>query len=74
MKSIFITFLFAVIAMFSFAQMPQMHHQPKHFKMPHIDMKQYEVLDSLPLEKITIYSPYDYDGDDVIHHEHRLVC
>jgi hypothetical protein len=66
MKKYIFTILFALVASVSFAQMPMMRHQPKDFKMTHVDMSQYEVLDSLPLEKITIYSPYDYGDEDVI--------
>ena len=65
MKKLLITFLLTFFVSIGFAQRP-MHH-PKHFRMPHIDISQYEVVDSLPLEKITIYSPFDYqEGEDVI--------
>jgi len=58
--------LFSILLLFSISVcFAQMHH-PKHFNMPHIDFNEYCVVDSLPLERITIYSPYDYNGDEVI--------
>ena len=65
MKKYIFTILFALIATVSFAQTSNYH--PKHFRMPHVDLSEYCVIDSLPLERITIYSPYDYEEDkDVI--------
>jgi hypothetical protein len=32
--------------------------------MPNIDRMEYCMIDSLPLERITIYSPYDYSEED----------
>lgn len=69
MKKFLVTFLFAFIAIVGFAQNPQFQHRPgpgqmpRHFVMPHVDMKQYEVVDSLPLDYIDIYNPYDYDNE-----------
>ena len=37
----------------------------RHFRQ-YIDFSEYEVVDSLPLERIYIYSPFDYDSDKVI--------
>ena len=42
------------------------HPGPRHFVMPNIDMKQYEVVDSLPLERMDIFNPYDYDSEWVL--------
>lgn len=39
--------------------------QRKHFR-EYIDFSKYEVVDSLPLERMSIYSPFDYDTDKVI--------
>lgn len=39
--------------------------QRHHFKHK-IDISKYEVVDSLPLERINIYSPFDYEGDKII--------
>jgi hypothetical protein len=64
MKKTVLTFLFTLVVSIGFAQMHM--HPPRQFKMPHIDIRQYEVVDSFPLERITIYSPYDYSGDEVI--------
>ena len=37
----------------------------RHFR-EYIDFSKYEIVDSLPLERISIYSPFDYDSDKVI--------
>ena len=37
----------------------------RHFR-EYIDLSKYEVIDSLPLERIFIYSPFDYESDKVI--------
>jgi len=37
----------------------------RHFR-EYIDFRKYEVVDSLPLERMNIYSPFDYDSDKVI--------
>lgn len=37
----------------------------KYFR-EYIDLSKYEVIDSLPLERIFIYSPFDYESDKVI--------
>lgn len=67
MKKILFTFLCTLFVSVCFAQMPFRKHQPKHFNMPNIDKMEYCVVDSLPLERITIYSPYDYsEADGVI--------
>lgn len=66
MKKLVFTFLFALLATFTFAQMPQRMHHPRHFQMPNVDRMEYCIVDSLPLERITIYSPYDYGEADGI--------
>ena len=63
MKKILCTILLTFIVGFSFAQLQPKHH-PRHFKMPNVDKMEYCVIDSLPLERITMYSPYDYSEDD----------
>ena len=63
MKKFLFTILLTLIVSFSFAQMPQ-RMKPHHF--PNVDKMTYCVIDSLPLERITIYSPYDYEGDEVV--------
>lgn len=64
MKKILFTILFTFVVSLSFAQMPQRMHPPRHFNMPNIDRMEYCMIDSLPLERITIYSPYDYSEED----------
>ena len=64
MKRVIITLMFACVTMFTFAQMPK-HHQ-RMFKMPKVDLNEYCVVDSLPIERLMIYSPYDYENDQVI--------
>ena len=64
MKKLFISFALAIVSTLVFAQMPQRMHQPRHFNMPDIDKMEYCIIDSLPLERITIYSPYDYGETD----------
>lgn len=39
--------------------------QRRHFR-EYIDFSKYEVVDSLPLERMSIYSPFDYDSDKII--------
>lgn len=63
MKKIIFTFIFAMFAIISFAQMP---NGPRHFQRPKIDFKEYCVIDTLPIERLYIYSPYDYDSSEVI--------
>jgi len=53
-----ILFLLLSIATISFAQ-------NRHFRN-YIDIRKYEIVDSLSLERINIYSPFDYDSDKVI--------
>ena len=67
MRKFLFTILFTFMVSLSFAQMPQRMQHPHHFNMPNIDKMEYCVIDSLPLERITIYSPYDYsEADGVI--------
>jgi len=37
----------------------------KYFR-EYIDLSKYEIVDSLPLERMFIYSPFDYESDKVI--------
>jgi len=37
----------------------------RHFR-EYIDFSKYEVIDSLPLERMYIYSPFDYDDNTII--------
>lgn len=65
MKRILTTFVVVLVTTLAFTQM-SMHH-PRHFRMSHVDLNEYCVVDSLPLERITIYSPFDYEeGEEVI--------
>ena len=57
MKRIVLTLMLAFIAAFGFSQ---------PFMGGHIDKTKYEVVDSLPLERIFIHSQFDYEGDKVI--------
>lgn len=50
-------FLLLSIATFSYSQ--------RHFR-DYIDISKYEVIDSLALDRIYIYSPFDYDSNTVI--------
>ena len=63
MRKFLITFILMLLVNISFAQMSQ-RLTPRHF--PNVDKKTYCVIDSLPLERITIYSPFDYESKDVI--------
>lgn len=56
-RKIFILLLI-FISTFSYAQR-------RHFR-EYIDFSKYEIIDSLPLERINIYSPFDYDSDKII--------
>ena len=37
----------------------------RHYR-EYIDFRKYEVVDSLPLERLSIHSPYDYEDEKVI--------
>ena len=51
--------LFILAMLLSVACYGQRRFIPNHY--------QYNIVDSLPLERITIYSPYDYESDKVIY-------
>lgn len=57
MKKFIFTFIFAFIAICSFGQ-----QRPPMPRMPHFDFKKYEVLDSLPIERIMV--SFDKEVDD----------
>lgn len=63
MKRFILTILFALIATFSFSQ-------PRHFNYnvvrPAIDITQYSVVDSLPLEKIDLQFNKEIDDENLI--------
>ena len=40
--------------------------QCQNFFRHKVDIKKYEVIDSLPIERISIYSPFDYEDDKII--------
>lgn len=40
--------------------------QNRRYFREYIDLSKYEIVDSLPLERIFIYSPFDYESDKVI--------
>ena len=60
MKKFILTLVFVFITTLSFAQAPHMHH------FNHIDLNKYEVVDSLPLERITIHVNKEIDGENII--------
>lgn len=60
MKKFILTILFALIATFSFSQPMQHQFRPK------IDFAKYEIVDSLPLERIMIYAEKEIDGEGII--------
>ena len=62
MKKSIITLVFAMIATFALCQT----NMNRHFFRHKIDIKKYEVVDSLPIERIYIPSIFDYDEDKVI--------
>lgn len=51
-------FLLLSIATLSYAQ-------SRHFRN-YIDISKYEIIDSFTLERISIYSPFDYEDDKII--------
>ena len=57
LRKLFILILF-VITINSYAQ--------RRYFREYIDFSKYEIVDSLPLERMSIYSPFDYDSDKVI--------
>lgn len=61
MKKYILTLIFAFIATFGFAQGPHMHH----FK--DIDFGKYEVVDSLPIERIMIHFEKEIDDENLIY-------
>jgi hypothetical protein len=67
MKKIFITFLFACMALVSFAQMPQMPNRPSigQFR-PNVDFGKYEVVDSLPIERIIVHFNKEIDDENLL--------
>ena len=75
MKRYFITLIFTIFSILCFGQgnngnmqRPQRPFKPnpemsKHFFKHKIDISQYEVIDSLPLERMYIFSPFDYEEE-----------
>jgi len=61
MKKIILTLVFVFIATLSFAQPPLMNHFNK------VDFSKYEVVDSLPLERITVHFNNEVDNEDFIY-------
>lgn len=60
MKKFILTFVFALIATLSFAQSNQFQFRPN------IDLTQYEIVDSLPLERFTFYVDKEINDDRLI--------
>lgn len=60
MKKFILTFIFALISVCSFSQPMQPHFRPP------FDMSKYEVVDSLPLERITLHFEKEIDNEDFI--------
>ena len=54
----FILFLLLSIATLGYSQGMHFRH--------YIDISKYEIVDSLVLERVSIYSPFDYEDDKVI--------
>ena len=61
MKKFLVLSLFTMISMVSFGQV-SIPKRVSHF----FDYKKYEVVDSLPIERLYIHSPFDYDDETVI--------
>ena len=61
MKRFILVFLFVLVTTFSFSQ-------PNHFNMirPSIDMTQYSVVDSLPIERIMVHFNKDIEDESFI--------
>ena len=60
MKRIILSLIFVFITSFSFAQAPRMNF------MNHIDFSKYELVDSLPLERIMIHFDKEIDDENFI--------
>ena len=61
MRKFLVLFLFTMISMVSFGQVSI----PK--RVAHLfSFKKYEVVDSLPIERLFIHSPFDYDDETVV--------
>lgn len=63
MKKFILTILFALIATFSFSQSRQFNY---NVVKPAIDITQYSVVDSLPLEKIDLQFNKEIDDENLI--------
>ena len=61
MKRFILSLVFVLVSMFSFGQA----HSINNFK-PSIDLTQYEIIDSLPLERITFYTDKKINDERVI--------
>ena len=60
MKRLVLSLIFVLVTTFSFAQAPRMNF------MNQIDFSKYEVIDSLPIERIMIHFDKEIDNEDFI--------
>ena len=60
MKRFILSLVFVLVASFSFAQAPRMSF------MNRVDFNKYEVVDSLPIERIMIYFEKEIDDENLI--------
>ena len=63
MKNIILTILFTFVATFSFGQL---RHFNYNMVRPNIDMAQYSVVDSLPIERIMIHFNKEIDDNNFV--------
>ena len=63
MKHYIFTILITLVSTFVFGQRPNINRNQFRYNF---DISEYTVTDSLPLERIYIHSPFDYESDKVI--------
>jgi len=61
MKKYLLLIVFTIFSIVSFSQV-SIPRRVAHFH----DFKKYEIVDSLPIERLYIHSPFDYDDETVI--------
>lgn len=62
MKKVILTLIFALVSTVSFAQFNRNHF---HYR-PNVDISQYEIIDSLSIERILIHFDKEIDDDKLI--------
>lgn len=60
MKRFILSLVFVLVASFGFAQAPRMNF------MHHVDFNKYEVVDSLPIERVMIHFDKEIDDENLI--------